>query len=303
MGSAILGARLDAALRQMRPSLLVAYNESGSWARLAPEVAHRLGVPSLDLPHAEAADPWGSVGMGYDRVAVYGPHAAEVMGLAGMGSDRVVQTGAPRFDDLIGAARPAHAGGRRVIVFASQPADPGRPALHPRVKAHALRSAIAAAEAVAPAELVIRPHPTESDTVAEETLAATPRPAGVEIRIERSRDLHDLLTAAWLLITVASQSVFDACAAGVPAMTVRLPDADDPATFAAEGISLGATDGASAATLAAGLLDEDRRQEVIATARRAVEIRLGPLDGRSSERTADLIRSMAAEPGVGQSPR
>jgi hypothetical protein len=294
---ALAAARLDSLVSSLHPRLLAAFNESGIWGRLVPAVAHAHGLPALDLPHAEAADPWGTMGVGYDVMAVYGPRAADVMGHAGVGSERIVQVGVARYDPLVRQYaqqyRNFSAEPRRVI-FASAPAVVGALSMTPAVKADVVRAAVAATAAVAPAELIVKPHPTERDRVSEETLAELTIPDGVEVRIERARDLHDLLPEAWLLITGASQSVFEAAIVGIPSITVNTTGGPDPVTFAEEGIAIGATDGRSAAAAARDLLDPEHRRAAVMRARRALVARLGELDGHAVERTSRLIVELAA---------
>jgi hypothetical protein len=294
---ALTAARLDSLVSRLQPSALAAFNESGIWGRLVPAVAHAHRLPALDLPHAEAADPWGTMGVGYDKLAVYGPRAAEVLHHAGIVDERIVQVGAVRYDRLV--REYAHTyreqpDGPRRIVFASAPAIVGALWMTPHIKAEVVRAVMVAAAAVAPAEVIIKPHPTERDRVTDDTLAEMTIPEGVEVRIERARDLHDLLPEAWMLITGASQSVFDAAIIGIPSITVNPSGGASWITFAQEGLAVGASDGPSAAAAAKDLLDPDHRRAAVMRAREALTARLGELDGHAAERTADLIIGLAA---------
>lgn len=298
--AALMGGHLSSLVARLQPALLVAYSEVGLWSRLVPEVAHGHGIRAVDLPHAEAADPWGTAGIGYDAVAVYGPASADVMHLAGVPDDRVVQVGSVRYDalarqvgnpDVDAGADPTQI---RRIVFASQPAKLRGP-MTPAIKVAALRAAVAAAGAIAPAELVVRPHPVESDSVIEDVLRGMPRPDGVEVRIERRVDLHDLLQGAFMLITAWSQSVFEATIAGVPSVTVNPTGGPDPVTFAEEGLAARAVDDDSAAAAARALTAPGERELAVARARAALHRHVGELDGRAAKRTAELILRLATE--------
>jgi hypothetical protein len=291
---ALRSAEVDSAVARIRPSLVVAFNESGIWGRLVPAVAHARGLPALDLPHAEAADPWAAVGIGYDAVAVYGARARAVMQVAGLDEARITEVGPLRYDPLIRAVStaPSSPSLPRRIIYASQPAGPGR-AVPLSVKASTLRVAISAAAVAAPCELVIKPHPIETDTVAAEVLAEDVPPAGVAIRIERERDLHALLPGAWALVTAFSQSVYEAAIAGVPSLAINVTGVPTPVSFVREGIALGATDDASAASAFRTLLDEDRRREVVERARTGLVPHLGPMDGHAASRVAELVERLA----------
>ncbi|HYN65092.1 MAG TPA: hypothetical protein VES36_10865 [Candidatus Limnocylindrales bacterium] len=283
LGRIALGAvALAGMVRYWRPGLLVAFDEIGTWARLLPAVGRRFDVPSLDLPHAEAADAVAMVGAGYDRMAVYGSRAADVLGAAGIAAERIVEIGAPRFDPLVAAvrSRPLSTGKRR-IVYAAQ-YETG--AMRPEVLALSMRAAMAVAGAVAPAELVIVPHPADPRPPA--TDADTP--IGVEVRVTGGNGLHGELPGAWAMVTGWSNSVFEAAIAGVPSITVA-PPGTSPVNFAEEGLAIAASDEASAAGAAHALLDPVTREATVARARAVLPERLGPLDGRSTERAAGLV--------------
>jgi len=236
---ALGAAALSSVARRWQPSLLVAFDEVGTWARLLPAVGRRFGVPTLDLPHAEAADPVAIRGAGYDRMAVYGPRAALVLDAAGIPRERVVEIGAPRFDLLVAEAEAesgsAPGSGHRVV-FAAQYVQG---AMTRELVELSFLGALAAAEVLAPSELVVVPHPAEQAGLAASIAGAHAPPAGVAVRIARAGGLHAELPGATLLLTGWSNSVFEAALAGVPAITVSPPGVA-PVDFAAEGLALAA---------------------------------------------------------------
>ena len=293
LGAAALSSAVDA----WEPTILVAFDEVGTWARLLPAVAERHGIPSLDLPHAEAADVEAITGAAYDRMAVYGPHAAEVLRRAGIASERVVVIGAPRFDalaDLVNdadatgdAAGAPSAGMPRRIIFAGQYPTA---ALSLQMIDEGLRAAVAAAVRAAPAEVVAVPHPAEPPGLLRGLLEAVDAPPGVTVRLADG-DLYDCLPAAWLLVTCWSNSVLEAVALGVPAVTVH-GDGPAPVDFAADRLALAAVDADSAADIAGQLLEPGARERHIATAAEALSERVGPALGNASQRAAQLIAEM-----------
>jgi hypothetical protein len=291
---AVDAARVDAITRRLAPTALVAFQEVGPWARIIPAVGRARGVPTIDLPHAEANDPIGSFELTYDAIAVYGPRSAQILGDAGTERNRIHEVGPLRYDALIratGGSSATISEGRRVI-YASQPVKP-RPGLTTADKLTTYRSALAAAGVAAPSELVVQPHPNEPLDELRRLVASEAPPTGVTVRLPQHADLHELLPGAWLLVTASSQSVYEAAIAGVPSISL-FADATGGVTHVAEGFSQAADGPASAADLARGLLDDDARRSTVDRARAALRARFGELDGRAAERAATLIHELAS---------
>ena len=288
--AALDAARLRALIRAARPHAVACFSESGILARIAPSVAHAEGIPAIDLPHGEANDPFGTAGVEYDAMLVYGPRSRMALEAAGIAHGRIVEIGPLRYDRLIRTDRIEPAPDRHRVVFAAQPADPDRPAIRPAVKASALEAAAAMAGALAPAELCAVPHPTEPGGETQRFLASSFMPSGVEARVVS--DLHATLRGASVLVTASSQSVFDAVVAGIPAVTVR--PAEDPVavTFASEGISAEVRTAEEAAALARTLSVPERRHALVEAQRRALGNRIGPLDGQAAMRAAAHIETL-----------
>jgi hypothetical protein len=288
---ALGAAALLSAARGLDAALLAAFDEIGTWARILPAVGRRTGIPSLDLPHAEAADPIAIAGAEYDRWAVYGPRAAAVLRQAGVPDARIVSIGAPRFDPLVEALAGGPAGreGSGRVVFAAQYVT-GQMTAEAHRACYA--AAVSTAAALAPATLVVVPHPAEPPGSAAALAAESAAPPGVELRIAGAGALHDELPSAELLVTGWSNSIFEAAIAGVPAIAVN-PGGVAPVDFAADGLALGAATPDEAASAAAALRDPATRRDTVERARAVAGQRLGPLDGRASERAAALMLSLA----------
>ena len=283
---------VESVVRRYRPSLLVSFDEIGTWARILPAVARRWGVPTLDLPHAEAADPVAIEGAGYDTFAVYGPQAREVLDRAGIPAHRVHEIGAPRFDPLIATARELPAPTTRdSVLFAGQYVT-GR--LTADALAATYRAALAAAAATG-SPLIVVPHPAQPEGTVERLMHTNPAPAGVRATVATT-GLHAALAESWLVITGWSNSVMEAAIAGVPSIAVTPGGVDAPVAFAADGLAVAATDERSAAAAATELRMPANAQEAVARARASLTRRLGPLDGGASARAAALIRSLATAP-------
>jgi hypothetical protein len=287
---AMATAAFHSAVDRLKPAVVGAFDEVGTWARILPAVAGSMGIPSLDVPHAEAADAAAIVGAGYDRMAVYGPRSSAVLRAAQIDARRIVEVGAPRFDALV----------ERTGAF-GPPASPPRVLFAAQYVAGALSAegfrlgyegALAAAERLAPSTLIIRPHPAEPPGAAAALVAGLPRPAQVSVEVEANRSLHDLLDGAWVLVTAWSNSVFEAALAGIPSISVVPGNISDPAQFVAEGLAIGATTPQEAADAADRLRDPVERSTVIDRARAALGPHLGNIDGHASDRIADLVTTM-----------
>ena len=283
---------VESVVRRYRPTLIASFDEVGTWARVIPAVGRRVGIQTLDLPHAEAADPDAIEGAGYDAFAVYGPQARRVMEEAGIGPERIHEIGAPRFDPLVAAAVDASPlESRSTVVFAAQ-------YVTGRMTADALAATYRAAMAAAAAtgsDLVVVPHPAEPPGMLSALIAAHTPPAKVEVHVGRTR-LAAALADARLLVTGWSNSVMEAAIAGVPSITVN-PGGVAPVDFAAEGLSVGASDEATAAGAAAQLREAPHAARAVERARERLVGRIGPLDGRASERAAHLIRTLVRGAG------
>jgi hypothetical protein len=288
---ALGAAALSAAVEAWRPSILLAFDEVGTWARILPAVAHHHGIPSLDLPHAEAADAEAIAGVAYDRMAVYGPHAAMVLRRAGIAADRIVEIGAPRFDvlaDAAEAAQPASGDLPRVVYAGQYPTE----ALTTEMIADGLRTAIATGASIGGAEIVAVPHPAEPTDMLQRLADGMDVPTDVTLRVAGG-ELHATLPGAWLLVTCWSNSVLEAALLGVPALTVY-PVGAAPVDFAADGLALFAAGPGDAERVAAQILDPAQRGALLDTSRAAVRERIAADPGRASERAAQLIVELQA---------
>ncbi len=296
---ALAAAALRSATLRLRPAVLGAFDEVGTWARILPAVGVCTGIPTIDVPHAEAADVAAICGAGYDRMAVYGPRAVRILEEAGIDPARIAVVGAPRFDPLAalpGTGGPATAP-RRVVYAAQYLAG----ALTPQVMRTSYAAALAVAGSLAPAELLIRPHPAKPATIVEPLVRASPPPEDVSVRIETQRTLPELLTGASAMVTAWSNSVFEAVLLGVPAITVVPPGVPQVVDFAHDGLALHASSPDEAASLAERLRDPQTAAAIVERARTAAERRIGPIDGGASERVARICMEMIDASGTSRS--
>jgi len=168
---------LERLLRRVQPDLLVATSAPRA-ERAAFIAARSLGVPSVCLVDLFAAYEieWLREPGFADRVCVLNEQVRRRLLDAGRGADEVVVTGNPAFDGLLDPAVRAQGlawrrergwEGRQIWLWASQvepashPCQPGRgdPQLPMRI-ARELQRIVAARPGL---ELVLRPHPSETD--------------------------------------------------------------------------------------------------------------------------------------------
>jgi hypothetical protein len=136
---------------------------------------------------------------------------------------------------------------------------------------------------------VIRPHPLEADSVIAGVLAAAPPSEGVRVTVEPRRPLAEHLAGAWVLVTAWSNTAYEAAAVGVPVVSVNATGGPAVLPLVEESLALGAIDEPTAADAARRLLDPAVRSRLVRTASERVREHLGPLDGRSVERAAQLV--------------
>lgn len=273
---------------QRDPCLVLTFDELGWRSRLLGPVSAQARVPSLDLPHAEANDPYAITGAAYDMFGVFGPRARAVLLQAGIPEQKILEVGPARFDGLVNRPTAPPVSPRRVV-FAAQWLTGQMTA---DVKGRTIRIALQAAGAVAPCEFVIVPHPLEHDSIADGLLARE-QVAGVAARVERRRSLHEVLDGAWVLVTGWSNSVFEGLLARVPAICVTAAGLEPPTTFVEDGLALGATSTAEASAAFIRFVDPELRTRFLDQARAALTDHVGPLDGRAAERSAKLITHLA----------
>ncbi len=185
--------------------------------RAAVHAARAAGIPTVvvvDLfalgDEALLADPQYG-----DRICVFAESVRGRLVATGRAADEVIVTGNPVFDRLADpglreagmALRQARGWeGRQVITWASQP-EPADPELPRRIE-----SALIAATLQHPTwQLVLRPHPSDQVTFAEH---------GPRVVISsRADDLHTLLAASDVIVTMTSTVGLEGVLLGKPLVT------------------------------------------------------------------------------------
>ncbi|MDB5890651.1 MAG: hypothetical protein JWP47_1482 [Polaromonas sp.] len=241
---------LERIINKLQPDLVVATNSPRA-ERAAIFAAGRLGIPSACVVDLFAVDEAAWIGRpGYaNRVCVLNDAVRERLVAAGRDPREIVVTGNPAFDKLqlettIRAGRALRQAqgwnGVQVVVWASQPepashpsvpARGGDPSLPGRIERALMRWVSTASDRV----LVVRRHPSE------------PAPSEVtpEARIYgdgRQFDLHPLLHAADVVVTMNSTVGVEAHLAGLPVVQVLGSLFDDSVPLARFGMAVACTD-------------------------------------------------------------
>jgi glycosyltransferase involved in cell wall biosynthesis len=244
---------------------------------------------------------YNEYGMSCSWIAVWGEYSKEQFAGRGVASARIEVTGNPLFDDLAGGKFDPEGvrrglgmrAGERLAVYAScSPVDIGW-----WTKDEVRRTVLAvrgAVEEIPGCRLVVRPHPTEREEVYREYLGGETK----RVRVSKAEMLYDLLSACDILITEASVVGFEAAVMGRPVVIVNLTGKpqlirDYPALLVKEGVALEARSEGELRGCISGVLLGGEAEGMGRNRGRFIERYCYRLDGRSSERVANLIERMA----------
>ncbi|MBX3658722.1 MAG: UDP-glycosyltransferase [Ramlibacter sp.] len=240
---------MERILREIAPALVV--TTSAPRAEKATVLAaRRLGIPAACVVDLFAVDEVGWVGQpGFaDRICVLNERVRERVLAAGRQAQEVVVTGNPAFDAVnsiearnrgVRLRREQGWDGAQVVLWASQPEPlshpsvPGRsgdPDLPGRIEASLVNWAGYEPNRV----LVVRPHPSEPER------QAFPLPG---VRWDgRQFELHPLIHAADVLVTMNSTVAVEAWLAGTPVIQVLGSLFDDSVPLARYGMATACRD-------------------------------------------------------------
>ncbi len=225
-------------LRELAPDVVLTTTAPRS-ERAAVLAARSLGIPAVVVVDLFALGEleWLTQPTFADAVCVLSQSVKERVIAAGRPAGDVHVTGNPVFDRLADPAlaergralrRARGWADRRVITWASQP-EPSDPQLPRRIEA-----ALSAALADHPAwQLVIRPHPNDQ---------YAPPPAHPRLTLStRADDLHTLLAASDVVVTMTSTVGLEAVLLGKPLVTWDLSENTRYCPYSTMGFSCGVT--------------------------------------------------------------
>ena len=309
------GAALDA----IRPRVVVTYAEAGGWGRALVLEARRRGIPSVGLQHGFIFRHWlnylhepdeigpsayNPADRGFplpDLTLVFDGLAASHLVTSGQFPPTAVRiTGSPRLDRLVSAVSRltpddraairavAGAGPAQHLVLVATKFTQVKPVLDALLAAFATLSDVHA---------VIKCHPAEGP----EPYEAAARHIGNVRVLPGDSDLAGLLAEARVVVTVNSTVAIEACALGVPALTLALPNNLSP--FVSAGAMAGLTaDEPIAPTLERLLYDDTWRAALLTESRALGGHHAVGADGLAAQRAADAIMALA-QPNTAPPPR
>jgi glycosyltransferase involved in cell wall biosynthesis len=292
------GKGLDRLFRLSPPAVVMAVPDRWPLSRLVIEHARRCGVPSFGLQCAMISDAATYGPMFADHLATMDQRSAEIFTRrGGIEPGRISITGMPRWDNLsttVSEARTRTAlerlglsPGRRFVLFATQPF----PLLTTRRMVEPVAQVLARIGGI---DLVLKVHPRES-TDRYEPLVRDLSSGGVKIWIVAEADLHLLLTAAELLVTGFSNVVMEAALLDCPVLTINLTGEPEPLPYAEWGIALAVHSAEEAEAAMVRILSDPKAMDHLKAGREQLRMREPQLvDGKSTERVVDLIRSLAS---------
>jgi glycosyltransferase involved in cell wall biosynthesis len=280
-----LARRLDV----LSPRWLVLASDQHRLGRQAVEVAAERGIRTLVLQHGLPQYRLGFLPVVADAVATWSAASDAWFIDGGADPARLVRLGNPRLDRLQRVDRVAQRAAvaarvgpaeRRVLLTLS-PNEPSRNlAIVDRLLAWVAKDAAA--------RLIVKLHPGDGrwDDVRARIAAA---PATERVTVAHREPLYPLLAWADLVVLHRSTVAVEALAAGTPVAIVRSDDAtpDDalpPALDLPEVETAG-----DVATVLARIASDDERRAFVDGRRAALETTTGPLDGASAARIAAYL--------------
>lgn len=275
---------LDAA----RPRTLLTFNHYGT--ALAPGVlqANDRGVATVLCQHGMGGPHWRSTTLlPFDLVMTFGEFARDVLGSVAAPETQFAVTGHCGWDDLRAAPelRRPDGRGRPIVLATMQPVEQHLRSGEPRWWLREL--ALACHELGA--ELVIKPHPNETNTGDYEALAGE-LPEAVRFVAHGARPLQELIDECTVLATRYSTTAIEAIVAGKPVMTVFPTGAREHYPFAAEGAAVKVNACDELLPTLRALLSDRALHERLASHRKAfIDRHVGPLDGGATDRVVEHL--------------
>ena len=290
MAMHVCGRRMCEAVE---PDLLFSVKAEGPEVRGIMGGAQDVGVPVIFMPHGiNADDPrWADVQA--DLVLPYGDQFADVIARRSSGKTVTEVIGTPKYDAFFREAAKANLGQARaafgmppravwVGVATTDKSDQD---------VENVRAASAFAQAHGDAGVLVKTHPRLSQP---DLLQRFREAAGPEGMVLSKVDTMRALWCCDVVVTGVSSAAIEALAAGRPVVYVGDP-ADDIHGYATEGIAVTVpAPTAVGEALSSLLTDPAALQTLTDRGRRFAEYRLGPLDGRATERAVEQIEKLAA---------
>jgi hypothetical protein len=273
-------------LRQVRPRVLVVGNDRFWSGQTFTRLARQQGVVTVCIQDGIGSEEPDWTYSSAEHLLASGTLWPRLLARFGSAGQRVAVVGQPRYDRQLQRARALRdqraesgdAGTARVLLVLQE--------IHGPDYANAVVEEILRVER---AEVLIRPHPAHG----QDEFQGLQQP---RVRVGESEDIVADLAWANLVITEYSTVAVEALALGLPVLSVTLsgrpPVLDFSVPGQAEGVDRKSGISASVARLLAGAGGADT------TARRGalLEELVGPLDGSSAARVAEIVGGLLQQP-------
>lgn len=280
-------------IRVTRPELVIVGNDRWWLGMAAVLVAREEGIPTLAVQDGVAWDTpiWTSATA--DHVAVNGNQLEGFLRERGVSPGQLSVVGQPRYDAYSPEAATRVRPGVRsrlgladdqcAVLFATQPNQ----------DASYVSRIVEAILAIPDVRLLLRPHPSTS-TRARARIAQFMN--GDRVLSAADGDIFDFIAASDVVVVQNSTVALEAALLNRPVITANLTGMPDVIPYARLGISTEAKDSAGVTALVrrakANALPTAATDE---RARAGIYYLVGPTDGRSAQRVADLIGDMLAQ--------
>ncbi|MFO8080858.1 MAG: hypothetical protein R6V07_11170 [Armatimonadota bacterium] len=278
----------------VQPRTLLAFNHYGT--ALAPGVlqANDHGMATVLCQHGMGGPHWRSTTvLPFDLALTFGEFARDVLGSVAYRETQFAITGHAGWDRVRAAPELQVPGPQtRIIVLATmQTIEQHLRAAEPRWW---LRELALACQTLG-AELVVKPHPNESDTSDYEALARE-LPDAVRFVAHGERSLEKLIDECTVLATRYSTTAVQAIMAGKLVMTVFPTGAREHYPFAEEGAAV-KVDSCDELlpTLRALLTDRELQARLAARRDGFISHHAGPLDGGATDRIVEHLLRVTSE--------
>jgi|LSQX01.3.fsa_nt_gb hypothetical protein len=281
-------------LDEVRPRALLAFNHYGTALASGVLQANQRGMATVLCQHGMGSAHWSSTTLlPFDLALTFGDYASELLSSVAYPSTEFAVTGHSAWDNVRAAAdlqRP-DLQQRPVVLATMQTSEQHLGAAEARWW---LRCLAAACRELG-AQLVIKPHPNETCTLAYEQLARE-MPETVSFVPHGERPLAELIDECTVLATRYSTTAVEAIIAGKLVMTVYPSGDRERYPLAGEGAAVKVDSCEELLPALRALLTDTDLQERLASNRDSFLRRhVGPLDGGATDRIVEHLLRVTAE--------
>jgi len=273
------------------PDIIIEMGDRNWYVKTVIAVGRLMKTPTLIIQHGMVADHPNYGPIYADKMAVWGKAMKDVLIKRGVRPDQLVVTGHPRYDIFykkdFKKERIYHElkidGDKRIIVLTTQPVSS-------KENEALLYGVINAMKNFPDKQLVIKLHPSEDPMWYQELIKEM---GADDVIITKNVDLHELLNACDIMITLYSTTAVEAMILDKPVITINLMNKPDILPYAERGAAIGVYKSEDIApTINRILYDEKTKQQLADNRKKFIYDWTYLSDGNASRRVADLIEEM-----------